>query len=149
MVHDTFSPYGNPMEAFVTFASILLDFQARCQLEMKKPEFKHKYLLRRLPKEKGFQFFCKFACPAGLTASSLEEFYLILKKISIDSITFHVGRGDFERWLLQVVEDKILAAQVASLPKEKMDAESLRRELLETIGERIEELKRLSNSNTA
>jgi len=147
VVHDTFNPYGNPTVAFVTYIGILSDFQTRCQLEMKKPEFKYKRLLRRLPQERGFKFFYKFACPTGLTACSLEEFHSILKKISAESIVFHMYRGDFERWLLQVVGDETLAARTAKLSKEKMRGESLRNDLLEIIDERIKELRKLGSDS--
>jgi alpha-amylase len=141
IVHDSFNPYGSPAEAFITYIGVLLDFEARCKILFESSEFKHRRILRRVPWERGFKFFYGFAMPTGLSANSLEEFYEAVKRVNINSIVFHLERGDFERWILNVIEDGELADRIANLRSTKMDAEEKRKALLDLIRSRIEELK--------
>jgi alpha-amylase len=141
IVHDSFNPYGSPAEAFITYIGVLLDFEARCEMLFESSEFKHRRILRRVPWEKGFKFFYGFAMPTGLSANSLEEFYEAVKGVNINSIVFHLERGDFERWILNVIGDRELADRIANLRSAKMDTEEKRKALLDLIGNRIEELK--------
>ncbi|MEM2182708.1 MAG: polysaccharide deacetylase family protein [Candidatus Bathyarchaeia archaeon] len=146
IVHDSFNPYGSPDEAFVAYMAVLLDFEARCKAEAIKPEAKYRRLLRRVPADRGFRFFYGFASPTGIVANSLEEFYEALKRVSIESIIFHIERGDFERWVLSVIGDDELASRLASLPKMWRKKDELRRALLNLLEERIKELRGLSGS---
>ena len=139
-VHSTFNPYDSPAEAFITYIEILSDLQSRFHIELEKPEFRHKRILGRLSAEKCFTFFYDFARPTGLTARGLREFDSILKTVDSDSIRFHMSRGDFERWLVQVVGDEELAREVSRLSRIK-NGELLRRKLLEKIEKRIRELE--------
>lgn len=141
IVHDSFNPYGNSMEAFITYIGILLDFEARCKSETYKPSFKYRRLLRRLPEDRGFRFFYMFASPTNLSANSLEEFCEVLKKVSVESIAFHIGRGDFERWVSNVIGDDQLAARIADLNRVWKDKEELRCALVDLVEKRIKELK--------
>jgi len=141
-VHSAFNPCGDPVEAFLTYIRVLSDLEARFRLELEKPEFGHKRILRRLPVENRFTFFYDFVRPTGLTARSLKEFHSILKIVDANSIRFHVSRGDFERWLHQVVGDKELASKVSRIPKGKVNDEVLRNEVARIVEERIEELER-------
>ncbi|MDH5439322.1 MAG: alpha-amylase [Candidatus Bathyarchaeota archaeon] len=142
-VHSTFNPYNSPGEAFITYVGILSDLQSRFQIELEKPEFRHKRILRLLPADKGFTFFHDFARPTGLTARSLHEFLNILEAVDEASIKFHMGRGDFERWLDQVLGDEDLAREVSRLA-EIGNGELLRRNLSDKIQKRIRELEKLS-----
>ncbi|MEM1996558.1 MAG: polysaccharide deacetylase family protein [Candidatus Bathyarchaeia archaeon] len=141
IVHDSFNPYGNPIEAFITYMGVLLDFEARCKAEVSKPEFKHVQLLRRVPAGREFRFFYMFASPTDIIAGSLQEFYDALKKVSAESIDFHMRRGDFERWIANVIGDAELAAKIEKLPRIWEDKEDLRRALVTLLEERIKELK--------
>ena len=143
IVHDSFNPYGSPAEAFITYISVLLDFEARCKVLLESSEFKHKRILRRVPWEKGFKFFYGFAMPTGLSANSLEEFYETIKIVDINSVIFHLERGDFERWISNVIEDRELANRIADIRSSKIDSEGKRKALLDLIGRRIKELKKL------
>jgi len=146
MVHDSFNPYGSPMEAFITYIGVLLDFEARCRSETYKPSFKYKRLLRRVPADRGFRFFYMFASPTDISASSLEEFCEALKKVSAESIAFHIARGDFERWISSVIGDEELAARIANLPRVWKDREELRCALIDLVEKRIEELRILNEA---
>lgn len=146
-VHDSFNPYGGSMEAFITYISILLNFEAVCKSEVHKPSFKYRRLFRRVSADKAFKFYYRFAEPAYISASSLQEFYEALKKVDTESIAFHMNRGDFERWISNIIEDDELANKIANLPKSWRDKGKLRCMLLTLVEERIKELKNLMEND--
>jgi hypothetical protein len=95
----------------------------------------------------GFTFSYDFVQSSEVTVQSLEEFYLALKDINVSSIQFHVERGDFERWLSQVVGDNILAGQIieAKRSKRKLKDETLRKRILAVTGKRLKQLKKITD----
>jgi len=141
-VHNYFNPYGNPSEAFVVFSRILSDFEARVLHELKKPKLAAKWILRTLPAGRGFRFFHEFARPTEWTVHSLYEFREALKAVDVGSVEFHAKRGDFERWIRQVVGDKTLANKLAKASKEKLSGEKLRRRVFAVVDARIKQLER-------
>ncbi len=140
-VHSSFNPYGNPVEAFITFVQAISDLQARLNRELEKPEFMHKRIIRRLPTEKGFVFFYDFARPTSFVAYSLKDFHSILGIVDKSSIRFHMKRGDFERWLGQIIGDEELAHKIHQLSRGKLREETMRKRLLAAVGKRIEEME--------
>jgi len=144
-VHSYFNPMSSPVEAFAIYSRILSDLEARILVELEKPELAAKRMLRRLPIGKGFTFFYEFARPSGLTVHSLDEFCSTLKTVDLSSIRFHVERGDFERWLRQVIGDDKLADGLISVSNQKLRGESLRKRILATIERRIKRLKGIAN----
>lgn len=139
-VHSYFNPSGNPIDAFVSFSNINSDFEARVLQELQKPELAAKWIMRRLPFEKGFTFFHGFARPTNITASSLPEFLEGLKRVPIQSVEYHVERGDFERWISQVLGDRKLAKKIASIGQEDLSGERRRKKLIAVTGARIKQL---------
>jgi hypothetical protein len=61
-----------------------------------------------------------------------------------------VERGDFERWLHQVVGDEKLADQVAKIGKssKKLKGEALRKKVLAVTERRIKQLKRITDKKS-
>ncbi|MCZ2809788.1 MAG: DUF5752 family protein, partial [Candidatus Bathyarchaeota archaeon] len=147
-VHSYFNPMGSPVEAFAVYSRILAELEARILAELEKPELAAKRILRRLPIGKGFTFFYEFARPARLPVHSLDEFYSALKTIDLSSIRFHTERGDFERWLRQVVGDDKLADKLMRIANKKWRGEGLRKKILATIERRIKELKGITTKAT-
>ena len=140
-VHCYFNPSGNPIDAFVSFSIIVSDFEARILQELQKPELAAKWILRRLPTDKGFTFFYEFARPTNMTVYDLFEFAKALNNITIQSLQYHIERDDFERWLSQVIGDKKLAEKITSISQEKPPSEMLRKKLVAVVGTRIKQLK--------
>lgn len=144
IVHNIFNPYGGPVEAFKTYMKILLDLWARCLMESSKPESEYRRLLRRVPPSKGFRFFLRAGSPTDVLAISLEDLYKAIKKVNVNSIIFHLSRGDFERWISEVIGDENLAAKISSLPEKlRDDGENVKKTLLNILEERLKELKEL------
>ncbi|MEM2102645.1 MAG: DUF5752 family protein [Candidatus Bathyarchaeia archaeon] len=144
-VHSYFNPTGNPIEAFAVYSRILSDFEARLLKELEKPEVAAKWILRNLTGAKGFTFFYEFATPTPWTVYSLGEFLAALKAVDISSVQFHTERGDFERWIREVIGDVALADRLAAVAKqERMTGETLRKQMVRLIRSRIRQLETLS-----
>ncbi len=145
-VHSYFNPMSSPVEAFAVYSRVLADLEARILVELERPELAAKRILRRLPAGKGFTFFYEFARPTGLIVHSLSDFYSTLQTVDVSSIRFHMERGDFERWLRQVVGDNELAHEMARLWNKKLVGERLRKEILDATKKRMKELKRTATT---
>jgi len=143
-VHCYFNPCGNPVEAFAVYSRVLSDLEARVTSELEKPELSAKRILRRLPAGRSFTFFHELDQPTEWSVHSLDEFYSILKVVSLSSIRFHTKRGDLERWLRQVVGDEELADEMAEISNEKLVGKKLRKRILGVVKARIRELKTMS-----
>jgi hypothetical protein len=76
-----------------------------------------------------------------LTVQSLEEFLSALRTVDGKSLRFHTERGDFERWIRQVVGDDTLADSLNALTTEKLSTEKLRTRTATLVERRINELK--------
>jgi hypothetical protein len=83
--------------------------------------------------EMSFNFYVEIDKPMGFTAHSLEEFYRFVKQVVVDSIEFHLYRGDFENWLKDVCKDLELAEAFGALKTEGLKGEDLRIALLKAI----------------
>jgi len=140
-VHSYFNPLGSPIEAFTVYSSVLSDFEARVMLELEKPEWIARRILRPFPVERSFTFFYEFARPTELTVYSLEEFHSALKSVDISSVEFHSERADFERWIRHVVGDNILADRLGNVSDEGLHGETLRKKTINVVEQRIKELK--------
>lgn len=78
-----------------------------------------------------FHFYVGFDKPLGFSAQSLEEFYILTKKVITDSLEFHLYRGDIESWFREVLKDSELAEAVGNLKANRLKGEDLRKALLE------------------
>ncbi len=86
-----------------------------------------------VPDDKAFYFYFGENKPTKHVARSLREFYDTVKTIDLGSLTFHMQRGDFEKWIRDVLEDKELAAEVAKLRLAGLSGDDLRSKLCESI----------------
>lgn len=144
IVHSLFNPHESPLEAFKTYVKVLVDFGAKCLIESNKPESRYRRLLRSVPRNSGFRFYCGIDLPTNVLATSLKDFYEAIKRVHTDSIIFHLNRGDFGRWISEVIGDELLAAKIANLPKElRNDEEKIREALISILEERLRELENL------
>ena len=127
-VHTYFSHHVAE-DAFQTYMSIIADFESRNIRVMKNR--KSAKILRTLPPDQAFHF----ASPAGFighTAYNLDQFEELLYFVPRDSLNFHQDRGDFVRWITDVLDDPELAGNINGLT-ERHDLTSVikeRRELL-------------------
>jgi len=98
-------------------------------------------IFRIVPYEKGFHFYTALDNFTGETATSLEDFEKKLKLVPIVSVSFHLKRGDFQKWIANTLGDYELCRRVSSIKLARQN-EDLRKELLAMLQTRITELRR-------
>ena len=115
---------GGPFESFVTYMKILSDLEQIPGMMRTKGAVMG---LLCLPPEKAFHFFAGDRY-AGYSAYSLDEFADQLQVVPNDVITYHLERGDFSRWIEEVLGDTQLTAEVGKC--------AMRHELVEAVEKR-------------
>jgi hypothetical protein len=96
--------------------------------------------LRTLPREKAFYFFTSIGNYTGESAASLREFMEKVNRVNVKSLEFHLSRGDFDKWITEVLEDKRLALDVSRLQKSNLLGDGLRNQLYAAVSRRYREL---------
>ena len=94
-----------------------------------------KAILADTPQDKAFHFYADMGKPLDYYAYSLQDFCDKILKISVDSIEFHLNRGDFESWFTGL-GDVELARKTALLKEKKLVGEELRIRLHEIVENR-------------
>jgi len=96
-------------------------------------------ILRTVPNEKGFNFNTAPGIFTGETATSLDDFEKKIQIAPAESVSFHLQRGDFQKWIADTIGDAELAKKV-SMIKLVLPIEDLRKELLAIVQARLTEL---------
>jgi hydroxymethylpyrimidine pyrophosphatase-like HAD family hydrolase len=99
----------------------------------------HKYVRVPLTRDKWFVF----RTPDGayqMAAANLSEFAQAIERAPSASLAYHLERGDFARWLAEVLHDVELSRQVRKLARRRLAADDVRRELRIVVSRRYEEL---------
>lgn len=104
-------------------------------------------ILRLLPREKAFYFFTSIGNYTGRSASSLEEFVSEVNEANVKSLEFHFYRGDFRKWIVEVLEDKELAEELAKLQGQSLASDELRIKLYAVLSKRYRNLTSLLNTS--
>jgi len=99
-------------------------------------------ILGQSQKEKAFHFYSDVENPLNLHADGIQDFLEKLPKVTVQSLEFHVNRGDFENWF-DFIGDLELSKKIAILKNRKLVGEELRKRLQETIASRYAELSKL------
>jgi hypothetical protein len=97
-------------------------------------------ILRTLPREKAFYFFTSIGNYTGESAASLKEFMEKIKDVNIKSLEFHLYRGDFEKWIAEVLQDEELALELKKLQKFNLTGDAIRKELYTAVSNRLKQL---------
>ena len=93
-----------------------------------------------VPVEKGFHFFTDLNKPTGMFATSIFDFAEQLKKVDLKSLEFHTKRGDFSRWLKDVIKDDTLSNEFEKLRCLGLGGEKLRTRIVDMVDRRCKEL---------
>lgn len=96
--------------------------------------------LRIVPREKAFYFFTSIGNYTGASALSLKEFMEKINEVNVKSLEFHLYRGDFEKWVNDVLQDGELAGDIRRLQKLNLVGEALRNQLSLTVSRRLRRL---------
>jgi hypothetical protein len=97
-------------------------------------------ILRTVAREKAFYFFTSIGNYTGLSASSLKEFMERINEVNVKSLDFHLHRGDFEKWISEVLQDEELAMEIRKLQKFNFSGDILRNQLYMTVSRRFKRL---------
>lgn len=95
-------------------------------------------ILGMVPRSKAFFFYDGIGKPTGDFAVSLSDFCNKIGRVSMQSLTFHFRRGDFQRWIGETVGDADLARRIGRI---RVKNGALRETLHAYIHNRIRELK--------
>ncbi|MCW4052965.1 MAG: hypothetical protein NWE78_07145 [Candidatus Bathyarchaeota archaeon] len=90
----------------------------------------HITMKKPMPNMEGFYFYTDIGRFLGEVALDLEDFKEKISKIPVESLDFHQERGDFTRWIQDVIKDQELAEVIQALDK---SGENLRRELISSL----------------
>jgi len=104
-------------------------------------------ILRTVPPDQSFLFFEDIGKYTGRLAANMNDFCEIIKTIDIKSLVFHFGRGDYERWIRESLHDAQLAGRLKRI-KKSYSGEELRNKMLHTVRKRLDELYKMSLSET-
>ena len=97
-------------------------------------------ILRTVPREEAFYFFTSIGNYTGESASSLKEFMGKINEVNVKSLEFHLYRGDFEKWINEVLKDEELAIEVKKLQRFSLAGDVLRNQLYLTVSRRFKHL---------
>ena len=97
-------------------------------------------ILRTVAREKAFYFFTSIGNYTGLSAASLKEFMERINEVNHKSLDFHLHRGDFEKWISEVLQDEELAMEIRKLQKFNFTGDILRNQLYMTVSRRFKRL---------
>ena len=93
--------------------------------------------LRTVPADKSFQFYTSVGNYTGVSASSMKEFMEKINKVNVKSLEFHLGRGDFEKWTAEILQDQVLPGEIRKLQKTGLMGERLRGQLYLVVSKRF------------
>jgi hypothetical protein len=89
-----------------------------------------------------FHFYEDINDYTGISAASYEDFLTSIKQVKTKSLSFHVKRGDFEKWVSDVLKDEKLAKKIRRIKNLKLQGQTLRNRLHRVISKRHIELHR-------
>jgi len=87
-----------------------------------------------------FHFCVDIGGYTGISAASYEDFLTGIKQVKAKSLSFHLQRGDFQKWVLDMLKDKKLAKEIEKVRKQKLRGQALRNRLYRIVYERRKEL---------
>jgi len=98
--------------------------------------------VRKFEQVAPFHFCVDIGDYTGVSAASYEEFLASIKRVKAKSLSFHLKRGDFERWVLDILKDEKLAKEIRKLKRQKLWGQALRNRLHRIVSERLKELNK-------
>ncbi|MGB9728481.1 MAG: DUF5752 family protein [Thermoprotei archaeon] len=109
---------------------------------MVKKIISYESILRKVDDEKAFYFYNDINAYTGIKANSLEEFAGVLPTLSVNVIDFHLKRGDFEKWVRDVLGDETLSKNISKVREKGFVGDDAKRELVKVISRRLKDLQK-------
>ena len=88
-----------------------------------------------VPRDKSFYFDTGLGQYSGILASSIGEFLEALKIVPLESLEYHIGRRDFEKWTKDVLGSIQLADNIRTIRRSQLKGEELRLQLIDVVKE--------------
>lgn len=73
-------------------------------------------------------------------AVSLTDLFAKIERVDLQSVVFHQARGDFKRWIREVIGDRELATRLGRI-SQSLCGEALRVEILREIKTRMNQFR--------
>ena len=131
-VHSYFSPYKNASTAYALFmqAVSILSYLVSLEIMNKRGTVLSKL---RVSSDKAFHFYRAWGEYTGLSAHSISEFIDLLDKVPLDSLNYHLNKGDIQLWLKNTFFLEDLVIEIDNLLKVRHDIEFIKDELKKTL----------------
>jgi hypothetical protein len=100
-------------------------------------------ILRTVRDQEAFYFYETVGKPIGEIARSLPDFLDKVRFVKLESLTFHLQRNDFQKWIEKTLGDSDLAGKLNRLPSS--DNSEIRTSICKTVENRLRELKESSS----
>lgn len=107
------------------------------QITIKSSKPNTQRILRTLSDQESFYFYRAVGEPIGERATSLADFQTKIPTVDPLSIAFHFYRGDFARWIKNVIGDSALASELTVRERTTLKGEELRSFIAEKIKTRL------------
>ena len=88
-----------------------------------------------VPRDKSFYFDTGLGQYSGILATSIQEFLDALKIVPLESLEYHIGRRDFEKWTKDVLGSIQLADNIRTVRRSQLIGEDLRLQLVDVVRE--------------
>jgi carbonic anhydrase/acetyltransferase-like protein (isoleucine patch superfamily) len=88
-----------------------------------------------VPRDKSFYFDTGLGQYSGILATSIQEFLDALKIVPLESLEYHIGRRDFEKWTKDVLGSIQLADNIRTVRRSQLMGEDLRLQLVDVVKE--------------
>ncbi len=131
-VHSYFSPYKNAPDAYAILVQALTILADMVREEMIRDP-RRVALNIMLPDDKAFHFFRSEGEYLWIKARNVRELLEHLEHIPVESVMFHLHRGDLQSWLRNMFGLDELASELDSIAKEPVGGEEKRRLVMEAI----------------
>lgn len=131
-VHSYFSPYKNAPDAYANLVQALSILAKVVAEEIRRDPRKIAYNII-LPEDRSFHFHLREHVYLGIRAHNIKELIRRLEEVPIESVIFHLHRGDIQAWLRNIFGLNDLAEELDILAKEILDAESKRKNLIKIL----------------
>ena len=95
--------------------------------------------IRESEKVAPFYFCVDVGQYTGISAASYEDFLTSIKQVEAKSLSFHIEREDFQKWVLGALKDK-LAEEIGKIKNQKLREQTLRNSLYRVVFKRYNEL---------
>jgi NDP-sugar pyrophosphorylase family protein len=88
-----------------------------------------------VPRDKSFYFDTGLGQYSGILATSIQEFLDALKIAPLESLEYHIGRRDLEKWTKDVLGSIQLADNIRTVRRSQLMGEDLRLQLVQAVKE--------------